>query len=61
MYRLFVVIYMLAGPALAGSAIVAALTMGRDSASDLIIAAIAGVLLAVPLTWFVTKKMAMLR
>jgi hypothetical protein len=46
---------------LAGSAVIAALTIGRDSASDIIIAAVAGAALALPTAWLVSKQLEGLR
>lgn len=54
-------IYILAGTTLAGIAITAALTIGRDSASDIIIASVVGAVLAIPVSWLVANKLAALR
>ena len=61
MSRLFAMIYILAGTTLAGIAITAALTIGRDSASDIIIASVVGAVLAIPVSWLVANKLAALR
>lgn len=56
MSRLFFVLYSMIGTALAGSAMVAALTMGLDTAKPIIIAAALGALVALPVSWLVTKR-----
>lgn len=57
MNKLFGYIYILAGTVLAGAAIIAALTVGRDGAQDIIIAAVAGAVVAIPAAWVVSKKL----
>lgn len=56
-FRLFLIIYTLAGATLAGSAIVAALTMNLFDFKSIIVAAIAGFLVAVPVAWIVAKNL----
>lgn len=56
MFRLATVLYSLIGTTLAGSFVVAALTMGMDSWEPILVAAGVGALLAVPVSWFVAKK-----
>jgi hypothetical protein len=55
--RLFFVIYTLASVTLAGSAVVAALTMGLFGAWPIIAAAVAGAVLALPVAWVVSKRL----
>ena len=57
MFRLFLIIYTLAGATLAGSGIVAALTMNLFDFKSIIVAAIAGFLVAVPVAWIVAKNL----
>lgn len=57
MIRLFLIIYTLAATTLAGSAIVAALTVGRVDALSIIVAAVAGAVVALPVSWFVAKAL----
>lgn len=57
MFRLFLIIYTLAGATLAGSAIVAALTMNLFDFKSIIVAAIAGSLVALPVAWIVAKNL----
>ena len=57
MGKLFGYAFILAGTVLAGSAVIAALTIGRDSASDIVIAAAAGAALALPAAWLVSKRL----
>jgi len=57
MTRLFFIIYTLASTTLAGSAIVAALTMNLFDLKSIIVAAILGALVALPVSWFVAKSL----
>lgn len=61
MNKLFGYIYILAGTVFAGSAVTAALTIGRDGASEIAIAALVGALAALPVAWFVAGKLSALR
>ena len=61
MGKLFGYIYILAGTVLAGAAVVAALTLGRDGAMEISVAAAAGAALAFPAAWLVSKKLESLR
>lgn len=61
MGKLFGYVYILAGTVLAGAAVIAALTLGRDGASEISIAAAAGAILAFPAAWVVAKKLEALR
>ncbi|UWQ13786.1 CTP synthetase [Aliiroseovarius sp. M344] len=56
MFRLAAVIYILLGATLAGIFIVAALTVGMDTAQPIIYAAIAGFAVALPVSWVVAKQ-----
>jgi len=56
MLRLFGIIYGMAGPTLAGSAIVAALVMGKDTAMPIVAAAALGAVAALPISWLVAKR-----
>lgn len=55
MLRLASILYSLIGTSVAGSLVVAALTMGYDTMKPVVAVAAIGFLLAVPITWFVTK------
>lgn len=57
MIRLFLIIYTLAATALAGSAVVAALTMNLVDLKSIIVAAAAGAAVAVPVAWTVAKRL----
>lgn len=57
MTRLFLIIYTLAASVLAGSAVVAALTMGLVAAKPIVLAAVAGALVALPAAWVVARQM----
>jgi hypothetical protein len=54
---LFFVIYTLASVTLAGSAVIAALTMGLIGAKPIILAAVIGAILALPVAWVVSKRL----
>ncbi|MFT3688151.1 hypothetical protein [Paenirhodobacter sp.] len=57
MLRLFTLLYALIGPTLAGVFITAALTMNRVDARAMIVAAVAGFVLALPASWLVAKQL----
>lgn len=56
MFRLAVMIYVLAGTALAGSAVIAVLTMNMVSAWEISAAAVAGAVVAIPVSWLIAKQ-----
>ncbi|MEZ5779128.1 MAG: CTP synthetase [Paracoccaceae bacterium] len=56
MLRLFLILYTLAATTLAGSAIIAALTMNLFDLRSIIVAAAAGAAVAVPVAWIVAKQ-----
>lgn len=58
MYRLFFIIYTLAATVLAGSAVVATLTLNRFDLASILIAAAIGAVAAVPVAWGVAKQIA---
>ncbi|MBC7282510.1 hypothetical protein [Hoeflea sp.] len=57
MLKLVAVVYIMVGSMLAGSFIVAALTVGRMDAVTIAIAAVVGALAAIPVSWFVAAKL----
>ena len=57
MSRLFLLIFTLAGPTLAGSAVVVALAMGMFASKPIIIAAALGALVALPVSWVVARQL----
>ena len=57
MIRLFSLIYTFVGATLAGSFIIAALTMNMVDARSIIVAAAVGFVAAVPVSWVVAKKL----
>ena len=61
MNKLFGYIYILAGTVLAGVLVTAALTIGRDGATEITLAAVAGAILALPVAWIVSNKLSALR
>lgn len=54
--RLFLLIFIMAGTTLAGVAVTAALAAGFDGAREVVIAAIAGAVVALPVAWFAAGK-----
>ncbi len=58
MTRLMMILFSMISTALAGSFIVAVLTMGYDTLQPILLAAAAGFALAVPVSWFVAKQIA---
>ncbi|WP_417424693.1 hypothetical protein [Hoeflea sp.] len=56
MLRLTALIYIIAGGMLAGSCVIAALTLGRVNAASISIAALVGALAGLPLSWLVASK-----
>ncbi|WP_413875093.1 hypothetical protein [Albidovulum sp.] len=57
MFRLYLIVYTLAATVLAGSAIVATLTMNHFDFKSIIVAALAGVAVAVPVAWTIAKRL----
>jgi hypothetical protein len=57
MLRLGFILHLFIGSTLAGSAVIAALVMGFDTLRPILIAAALGFVVAVPVTWLVTKKL----
>ncbi|WP_432450480.1 CTP synthetase [Aliiroseovarius marinus] len=56
MLRLALVLYAMIGTSLAGIFMVAALTMGMDTAQPIIWAAIAGFAVGLPVSWVIAKQ-----
>ena len=56
MTRLFMTIFTLVSPTLAGSFVVAVLTMGLDTLQPILLAAAAGFVLALPVAWVVARR-----
>lgn len=54
--RLMLVLYSMIGTALAGSAVVLVLTLGQVALWPILGAAVAGAVLAVPVSWLVAKQ-----
>ena len=57
MLRLAFVLHLFIGSTLAGSAMIVALVSGHDTLAPLLWSALAGFLVAFPVTWVVTKKL----
>ena len=57
MWRLAGILHLFIGSTLAGSAIIAALVMGYDDVNGVLIAALAGFVLSLPVTWLVARQL----
>ena len=57
MFQLTMILFSVIGTALAGSAVIAVLTMGYDTLQPILLAAGAGALAAVPLSWVIAKRL----
>ena len=53
---LFLLMYVVLGATLAGSFMIAALTMGMDTMQPVLYSALAGFVVAIPIAWVVAKK-----
>ncbi len=56
MGRLAILVYSVVGMSLAGVGVVVVLAANMGTAQNIIIAAVVGLVLALPLTWYVTKQ-----
>jgi hypothetical protein len=54
---LFLLVYIFLGATLAGSGMVAALTMGMDTWQPVLYSSLAGFVIAIPLAWVIAKKL----
>lgn len=57
MTRLFLLMYSLIGPSLAGVGIIAVLTARLDTLQPILIAAAAGAVLGLPVAWIIARKL----
>lgn len=57
MLRLGFILHLFIGSTLAGTAVIAALIMGHDTLTPILIAAALGFIVAFPVTYLVTKKL----
>ncbi len=57
MLRLATLLYTLIGTTLAGTGIVAVLTVGADTLQPILYAAVAGFLVALPVSWLIAKAL----
>ena len=58
MLRLFMIILPIVATALAGSAVIAALSAGFDDLKGILIAAAIGAVISLPASWLIAKKIA---
>ena len=56
MTRLTLILFSMIGTTLAGSGVVIALTTGHDTLQPILIAAALGLVLALPVSWWVAKQ-----
>lgn len=56
MFRLAAILYVLIATALAGAAVVAVLSMSMMDARSIVVAAVAGAVVALPATWLITRR-----
>ncbi|PIE09389.1 MAG: CTP synthetase [Rhodobacterales bacterium] len=54
---LFLLVYIFLGATMAGSAMVAALTMGFTTMQPIMYSSIAGFIVAIPFSWIIAKKL----
>ena len=57
MLPLFLIVHIFVGSTLAGSAVIAVLTMGYTGGRAVIIAALIGFLISIPVSWQVAKRL----
>lgn len=57
MLRLGLILFIFIGTALAGCAMIAALTIGQDTLQPLLIAAAIGAMLGIPVSWGVARAL----
>ena len=57
MLKLVAIVYIMVGSMLAGSFVVAALSMNRMDAASIAIAALVGALVAMPVSWLIAGKL----
>lgn len=58
MSRLFMILYSMIGTTLAGSFMVVALTLGLDTLKPVVLSAVAGAVVAIPVAWLVARQLA---
>jgi hypothetical protein len=58
MLRLTMVLFSMISTALMGTAIIAALTMGWVDVTSIVVAAVLGFVLAIPVSWFIARQIA---
>lgn len=56
MLGLFLIVHIFVGATLAGSAVIAALSLGFDTLQPLLVAALVGFLVSIPVSWTVAKR-----
>lgn len=56
MFRLASILFSMIATTVAGSAVIAVLSMGYDTLIPILTAAMVGFVVSIPITWFVTKQ-----
>lgn len=56
MLGLFLIVHIFVGAVLAGSAVIAALLLGFDTLQPLVIATLLGLVVSIPVSWTVAKR-----
>jgi hypothetical protein len=54
--RLMMILYSMIGTAMAGTGVIAVLSMGYDALQPILVAAAAGAVLALPVSWVVARQ-----
>lgn len=57
MFGLTMLIYVVAAPTLAGISMMIVLVAGKDTGNPIMISVLVGALVAIPVSWFVAKKL----
>ena len=57
MFRLALLLHIFIGSTLAGSAVVVALVMGKDTLYPILIAALIGFVVSIPVSWVIARKL----
>ncbi|NNE79597.1 MAG: CTP synthetase [Silicimonas sp.] len=57
MLPLFLIVHIFVGSTFAGAGVIAALSVGLDTLTPLLVAALLGFLVSIPVSWFVAKRM----
>lgn len=56
MFRLAFILYSMIATTIAGIGVIAVLSMGYDTLMPIVVAAVAGFVISIPATWWITKQ-----